>query len=119
MRKADLELTEDQIDRVASMFSVDPVTVRRMTFTHIPQSSRRLIAGEPRQLCSSCLRIVDRSRIILRSQLLGWRITCPLCGGRLQTISGRDRSSPFGGYHHAALIGEGMLKDEAERGIQN
>lgn len=92
---ADLNLTEDQVDRIASMFSVDPATVRRMTFTNIPQSSRRLIAGEPRQSCSSCLRIVDGSHIILRSQLLGWRITCPLCGGRLQTSGGRERPSPF------------------------
>src|ERR671925_589226 len=58
LRTADLDLTEGQVDRIASMFSVNPVTVRRMTFTNIPQSSRRLIAGEPRQLCSSCLRIV-------------------------------------------------------------
>ena len=119
LRTADLDLPEDQVDRIASMFSVDPATVRRMTFTNVPQSSRRLIAGEPRQSCSSCLRIVDGSNIILRSQLLGWRITCPLCGGRLQTIGGSDRPSPFSGYHHAALIGEGMLNDEAEHGIQN
>lgn len=119
LRTADLNLTEDQVDRIAAMFSVDPATVRRMTFTNIPQSPRRLIAGEPRQSCSSCPRIVDGSYIILRSQHLGWRITCPLCGGRLQTIDGSDRPSPFSGYHHATLMGEGMLNDEAEHGIQN
>jgi hypothetical protein len=57
--------------------------------------------------------------IILRSQFLGWRITCPLCGGILQTIGGRDGPLPFGGYHHAALMGEQMLDNEAEHGIQN
>lgn len=119
LRTADLNLTEDQVDRIAAMCSVDPATVRRMTFTNIPQSSRRLIAGEPRQSCSSCPRIVDGSYIILRSQHLGRRITCPLCGGRLQTIDGSDRPSPFSGYHHATLMGEGMLNDEAEHGIQN
>jgi hypothetical protein len=53
------------------------------------------------------------------SVLLGWRITCPLCGGLLQSIGGRDRPSPFSRYHHAALIGERILDDEAEHGIQN
>ncbi|WP_244551829.1 TniQ family protein [Rhizobium tibeticum] len=119
LRTADLDLTKGQVVRIARMYSIDPATVHRMTFSNIPQSSRRLIAGEPRQLCCSCRRTVDGSPIILRSQFLGWRITCPLCKGPLQRIGGLDRSSPFSRYHHAALIGERTLDDEAERGIQN
>lgn len=41
------------------MFSADPATVLRMTFSNITQSSRRLIASEPRQLCCSCSPITN------------------------------------------------------------
>ncbi|CAN7653162.1 hypothetical protein LJR235_005022 [Pararhizobium sp. LjRoot235] len=119
MRTADLDLTEGQVVRIACMSSVDPATVRRMTFSNIAQSSRRLIAGEPRQLCCSCRSTIDGLQTILRSHFLGWRITCPLCGTHLQNIGGRDRPSPFSRYHNAALIGERLLDDEAESGIQN
>ncbi|MGM4914946.1 TniQ family protein [Rhizobium sp. 768_B6_N1_8] len=119
LRAADLDLNEGQVVRIACMFSIEPTTVRRMTFSNIPQSSRRLIAGEPRQLCCGCRPNIDGSRVILRSQFLGWRITCPLCGGLLQTIGARDRPAPFSRYHHAALTGERILDNEAEHGIKN
>ncbi|WP_233138068.1 hypothetical protein [Agrobacterium vaccinii] len=119
MRAADLNLTEDQLDCISHKFSIERSTVRRMTFSNIPQSSRRMIASDPRQLCSTCPRTADGLPVILRSQFLGWRITCPLCGGLLQTVGGSDGSLPFRGYHHAALIGEEMLDNEAEHGIQN
>jgi hypothetical protein len=93
--------------------------VRRMTFSNIWQSSRRMIATEPLQSCSTCRQTGDESPVILRSQFLGWRITCPLCGGTLQTIGGRDGPTPFAGYHHAALMGEETLESEAEHGVQN
>lgn len=119
LRAADLNLTEDQVVRIAHIFSIEPTTVRRMTFSDVPQPSRRMIASEPRQSCSTCLLTVDGLPVTLRSQLLGWRITCPLCGGTLQTIGGRDGPAPFSGYHHAALVGEETLDNEAEHGIQN
>lgn len=50
--------------------------------------------------------------------LLGWRITCPLCGGLLRHISRHGPPSPFGHYHNAALRGERPLDDEAERGVR-
>ena len=119
LRAAELNLTEDQVFRIAHMFSIEPTMVRRMTFSNIRQSSRRMIAAEPRQSCSTCRQTSDGSPVILRNQFLGWRITCPLCGGTLQTIGGRDGPIPFAGYHHAALMGEEMLEGEAEHGIQH
>lgn len=119
LRRADLDLTEGQVARIARTFSADPSTVLRMTFSNIAQSSRRLIASAPRQLCCSCSPIINGLHTILRSQFLGWRITCPLCGSRLQNTDGRARPSPFSCYHNAALIGEQLLDDEAERGMQN
>lgn len=53
-----------------------------------------------------------------RSQLLGWRITCPLCGSQLRDAGGRELPSPFRQYRVAALGGEKLLDDEAERGIR-
>lgn len=119
LRAADLNLTEDQVARVAHLFSIEPTTVRRMTFSNIRQSSRRMIATEPRQSCSTCSQTSDGAHVILRNQFLGWRITCPFCAGTLQTIGGRDGPTPFAGYHHAAVMGQEMLESEAEHGIQN
>lgn len=49
------------------------------------------------------------------SQLLGWRMNCPLCGGLLRHPGRHGRPSPFGRYLGTALIGERLLDDEAER----
>jgi hypothetical protein len=119
LRAADLDLTEDQVDRVALTFSIEPTAVRRMTFSNLPQSSQRLIAGEPRRLCCSCGRSLYGAHIIRQKQFLCWRITCPLCGCVLQSITRRARPSPFSRYYHAALIGERILDDEANHCIQN
>ena len=51
----------------------------------------------------------------MRSQLLGWRITRPLCGNQLSDVDGRKLPSPFRHYRGAALRGEKLLDDEAKR----
>lgn len=51
---------------------------------------------------------------ILRSQLLGWRITCPLCGDPFHD----ELPSPFRQYRNVALLGEKLLDAEAERGVR-
>lgn len=119
LRTADLDITDSQVARIARMFSADPATVLHMTFSNITQSSRRLIASEPRQLCCSCSPTTNELHPVLRSWFLGWRITCPLCGNLLQNADGGPRRSPFSRYHNSALIGEQLLDDEAERGMQN
>ncbi|MQX12701.1 TniQ family protein [Sinorhizobium fredii] len=119
LRTSDLDMTESQVARIARMFSADPARVLRMTFSNIARSSRRLIASEPRQLCCSCSPITNELQPVLRSQFLGWRITCPLCGNVIQNTDGGARPSPFSRYHNSALIGEQLLDDEAERGMQN
>ncbi|CAN7615186.1 TniQ family protein [Pararhizobium sp. LjRoot255] len=88
LRTSDLDITESQVVRIARMFSADPATGLRMTFSNIAQSSRRLIASEPRQLCCSCSPITNELQPVLRSRFLGWRITCPLCGNLLQNTDG-------------------------------
>ncbi|WP_309140588.1 hypothetical protein [Ensifer sp. ENS10] len=107
-----------RVIRLAAMFSTEPATVCRMTFSNIAQSSRRLIAARPLQSCSACHPANHELRPVLRSQLLGWRITCPLCGGLLRHPGGHDRPSPFSRYHGTALIGERLLDNEAERSVR-
>ncbi|SEI19870.1 TniQ protein [Rhizobium tibeticum] len=118
LRAADLYLNEDQVFRVARMFSADTTTVRRTTFANMSQSSRRLIAKEPVQLCSCCHSANHEPGPVLRSQLLGWRITCPLCDGPLRHAGKHVRPSTFARYHRTALIGERLLDDEAERDVR-
>lgn len=118
MRMADLHLTGDQAVRLASMLATEPDVVRGMSFSNVPQSSRRLIAARPLQCCTNCRSDDTEPVPILRSQLLGWRITCPLCGDQLREADGRELPSPFRQYRGAALRGETLLDNEAERGIR-
>ncbi|MER8671244.1 TniQ family protein [Mesorhizobium sp. M1156] len=117
LRAADLHLSSDQEIRLASMFSTDPAVVRQMTFGNVVQSSHRLLAARPTQYCTNCSPGHTKPATILRSQLLGWRITCPLCGHQLWHADGRELPSPFQQYRGSALRGEKLLDDEAERGI--
>ena len=118
LRAADLHLSDDQVICLANMFVTEPTVVRRMTLTSVAGISRRLIAARPLQFCPKCISDKEDSRPILRSQLLGWRITCPLCGDQLRDAGGRELPSPFRQYHSVALQGEKLLDDEAERGIR-
>ena len=118
LRAADLHVSEDQEVRFASMFAIEPAVLRRMTFIDVPKSSYRLLAARPVQHCTRCSPGDPEPAPILRSQLLGWRITCPLCGDLLRVENGRGLPSSFGQYRVAALRGEKLLDDEAERGIR-
>lgn len=72
----------------------------------------------PTQVCTRCIPEHTEPAPILRSQLLGWRITCPLCGNQFRDADGREVPSPFQQYCVAALRGEKLLADEAERGLK-
>ncbi len=115
---ADRTLSRDQAGRLAEMFSMDAKTVHRMTFANIQSSAHRFISKEPIQRCSNCDPGPSNPGLILRSQLLGWRFTCPLCSQPFGDLAQCDRSSPFDQYHAAALRGEKLLDDDAERDIQ-
>lgn len=94
LRAADLNLNDNQILRLAHILCVDEATIRRTTFTDIARSSRCLIATDAIQSCSTCCPAKTEPRAILRSQLLGWRITCALCGDLLQSPSGLAAPQP-------------------------
>ena len=117
LRAADLHLSADQEIRLAKVFATEPAVVRRMTFTNVARSSRRLIAVRRQQSCPNCSAHRTEPEPILRSQLVGWRLTCPVCGGLFRDTDGRALPSPFRQYRDAACRGEQLLDDEAERGI--
>jgi len=116
LRATDLHLSGDQEIRLARVFATEPAIVRRMTFGNVVQSSHRLLAARPAQYCTNCS--PGHTEPILRSQLLGWRITCPLCGNQLRDAGRRELPSPFRQYCGAALRGEKLLDEEAERGVR-
>lgn len=117
-RATDLRLNGDQEIRLAKMLATTPAMIRRMTFANVGRSSRRMIASQPVQVCTNCCPEHAEPVPILRSQLPAWRITCPLCGTQLRGLGGRETPSPFQQYRVAALRGEKLLDDEAERGIR-
>ena len=116
LRAADLDLSAVQASRLANALSIEPGAVRAMTFATVNGPSRRLIGVKPLQSCVRCGPAFSDCRPILRSQLLGWRVTCPSCGELLNDPDGVEVASPFLKYRQAALHGERLLEAEAERG---
>jgi hypothetical protein len=116
LHAADHELSADQTSRLASIFSIEPSALRRMSLAKVSRSSRRLIGAKTLQSCAHCCPVVSDCKPILRSQLLGWRITCPLCGQAFSDPDGLEVASPFRKYREPALRGERLLDAEAERG---
>ncbi len=97
---------------------MDAKIVHRMTFANVQSSAHRFISKEPIQRCSGCYPGTSDPGPILRSQLQGWRITCPHCGRPFRDLAQCDRSRPFHQYHAAALRGEKLLDEDTERDIR-
>lgn len=80
-----------------------------------------MLAAEPIQFCpactgSDCVTIRAGTR---RSQLQGWRLTCPLCAGRLLDKSETHGPSPLCRYWNQALNGQRLFETESEEGVQS
>lgn len=105
LRAADLHLSADQEIRLDKVFAAEPAVVRRMTFTNVARSSRRLIAVRPQQSCPNCSARRTEPGPTLKSQLVGWRLTCPACGDLFRDTDGRELPSPFRQYRDAAIRG--------------
>jgi len=118
LRAADTNLTDDQIRRLTTVFSSDPLIIRRMTFANVAPPARRLIAAIPIQQCANCVSERGDPDIVMRSRLSGWRITCPVCGDPLRDLDDCPAPYPFKHHWNAALRGERLLDDEAERSVR-
>lgn len=86
-----------------------------MAFVDCHTDALRFIAKEPIQRCSKCNPNTPKSLPVLRSELQGWRISCPHCGLQFQPPSADNCSSLFATYRTAALHGEKLLHAHAER----
>jgi len=106
LRHLDLCLSRNNVHRLAATFRCDPTTIRRMT--QLPSGRRPdgLIATvRPMQFCGRCIvrhRAVEVTRgARLRSWMEGWRLSCPVCGGRLKdarpidVLTKVDADDPF------------------------
>ena len=80
--------------------------------------AHRFIAKIPVQACAHCSQTDPRSSPILRSDLQGWRITCPFCRQLYQDKASTDGAPAFTRYLVAARRGEKLLNDHAERGVE-
>lgn len=118
LRATDLNLNDDQQVRLAAIFAAEPADIRRMTFTDVWPPSHRFIAVRPLQCCTNCNPNHAAPVPVLRSQLLGWRITCARCGDPLRDTDAGEVPCPFRQYHSVAIRGEKLLDDEIERGVR-
>ena len=90
LRAADLHLNDEQVGLLASRFAAETAVIQRMTFSTVPPSLHRFIAAKPVQCCMRCGLHHTEPALARRSQLLAWRITCPLCGDQLRDANERE-----------------------------
>lgn len=114
----DLSLTRAQATRIAGMFGVSPKDVRDMSFAGVPKVAHRFIAKSPIQRCGRCTQTDVSPPPILRSELQGWRITCPHCGEHYQDKTNSDADRALSPYRAAARRGETLLNNHAERRVE-
>lgn len=103
------------------MFRMEPKAIRSMSFATVSQSTRRMLAAEPVRFCptctgSDCGTIQAGTR---RSQLQGWRLTCPLCAGCLLDKSETQAPSPLCRCWNQALNGQRLFEAEIAKGVQS
>ncbi|MBL4768400.1 MAG: TniQ family protein, partial [Rhodobacteraceae bacterium] len=115
LRATDLGLITHQAIHLAGLFSTEPIILQRMTFGNVTHSARKFIATKPTQHCTNCNQGGTELTSVLRSQLLGWRITCPQCGSQFSNSDRCEHPSLFQKYRVAAIRGEKLLDDEIER----
>lgn len=118
LRAIDLSLTKVQANQIAEMLGVSSKLVRSLSFAGAPKVAHRFIAKSPMQRCVRCTQIDVSPQPILRSELQGWRITCPHCGEPYQYKTTRDGDQTQAPYRAAARLGETLLHKQAERGVE-
>lgn len=117
LRALDLNLNRGQAAQLSEILSIDPDAILRMAFGNIRKPIQCFISKSPMQHCSNCYLEDSEPAPIRRGQLLGWRITCSLCGGMLRSIGQNDPDNSFTQYFDIALRGEKLLNDDAEHNI--
>ncbi|WP_084177186.1 TniQ family protein [Labrenzia sp. DG1229] len=118
LRAIDLSLTKVQANQIAEMLGVSSKLVRSLSFAGAPKVAHRFIAKSPMQRCVRCTQIDVSPQPILRSELQGWRITCPHCREPYQDKTTSDGDWTLALYRAAARRGEALLDNHAERRVE-
>ena len=118
LRAIDLSLTKAQANRIAGMFDVNPKLVRGLSFADAPKAAHRFISKTPMQRCLRCTQTDVSPPPILRSELQGWRITCPHCRESYQDKTTSAGDWTLAPYRAAARRGETLLNNHAEHGAE-
>lgn len=118
LRAIDLSLTKTQANQIAEMFGVGPRLVHSLSFAGVPKAAHRFIAKRPMQRCVRCTQADVIPPPVLRSELQGWRITCPHCGEPYRDKTNRDGDRTLAPYRAVAHHGETLLNNHAERGVE-
>ncbi|WP_339692679.1 TniQ family protein [Celeribacter baekdonensis] len=118
LRAIDLMLSIDQANTMAEMFSIGSKAVRGMSFAESPKTTHRFIAKTPVHHCAHCSPTEPGTSPILRSELQGWRITCPFCRQLYQDKATSGDGPASTTYRAAARRDEKLLNDHAERGVE-
>ncbi|MEL7278537.1 MAG: TniQ family protein [Pseudomonadota bacterium] len=114
----DCSLTKARARRIAEVFGVSPKLVRSLSFADAPKAAHQFISKSPMQRCARCTQTDVSPPPILRSELQGWRITCPHCGEPYQDKTTRDGDQTLAPYRAVARRGETLLHNHAERGAE-
>lgn len=119
LKAADLDLTQDQAEALAIIFRTTATAVFGMTFATAPNATRWLISSRVMQACQTCSTQPTQDAPVLRSQLQGWRITCPTCDGLLHDPDGFESQLAPNLLWRAASRGEQLLHCEAHDGSRH
>jgi hypothetical protein len=119
LKAADRDLTQDQAEALAIMFRTTATAVFGMTFAIAPGATRRLISSRVMQECQTCYTQHAQDGPVLRSQLQGWRITCPTCDGLLRDPDGLESQLSPNLLWRSASRGEQLLHREAHDGSRH
>ncbi len=114
----DLALTKAQANQIAVMFGACPKLVRSLSVADAPKAAHRFISKGPMQRCARRTDSGADLLPVLRSELQGWRITCPHCGEPYQDKTTSDGDRTLAPYLAAARRGEALLDNHAERSVE-
>ncbi len=114
--RLDYWATVSQARSLASAMRRTPTMILSMTpQRHLNRLTTMIVRGEPVHLCSECQMIHRRDNrlmVVLKSWSHGWRITCPVCGSRLQEATGGELHPSSDAFEHVwdeARASEEML----------
>jgi TniQ len=112
----DRRLTAGSARTLAIAMRRSPAEIASMTHQQQQDRLAPMIArGEAALACPECQRRHRRDKrvtVVLKSWSQGWRITCPVCGSRLQDADGGDVRPPSDAFEHVwdeARNGEELL----------